>query len=493
MTQCLTPGSAPPALAWTIVPRRARHPVAVLAALAVVPAIGLAGLWVVADGRSDEVSVPVTSTTVAQALPAALSTPLLSARRAPSPMVSDRREDILIDAVQPLAATVDGGSCMAMGVDDRLIAGANTTTPVIPASNLKVVIAAAAVEILGAGTVFTTKVVGPAPVNGVVDGDVYLVGGGDPVLSEQWYTEITPSHARPPINSTGVEALADALVAAGVTSISGGVVGDGSRYDDERYPPGWSDDIRRSIDGVAVGALVVNDSVSRSGALGTDPAASAAGTLTRLLEDRGIAVSGEASTGVAPADGVALATTTSQPLSAIVNEMLVTSDNLTAEMLVKEMGLTVSSKGTRVDGLQAVVDRIAQWGLPTDGVVLVDGSGLSRENRLTCEVLLAVLQRGAAVDVVGSGMATAGQDGSTLDGTFEQDGLTGLLRAKTGSLREVKALCGYYVSGDDEVEFVLILNGASAAGFAGPWDLLGTALLAANTAPTVEALSPVAS
>jgi D-alanyl-D-alanine carboxypeptidase len=71
--------------------------------------------------------------------------------------------------------------------------------------------------------------------------------------------------------------------------------------------------------------------------------------------------------------------------------------------------------------------------------------------------------------------------------------LTGVLRAKTGSLREVKALCGYYVSGDDEVEFVLILNGASAAGFAGPWDLLGTALLAANTAPSVESLSPVAS
>jgi D-alanyl-D-alanine carboxypeptidase/D-alanyl-D-alanine-endopeptidase (penicillin-binding protein 4) len=140
-----------------------------------------------------------------------------------------------------------------------------------------------------------------------------------------------------------------------------------------------------------------------------------------------------------------------------------------------------------------VLDRLTQWGLPTDGVVLVDGSGLSRENRLTCEVLLAVLQRGAAADVVGSGLATAGQDGSTLDGKFEQDGLTGVLRAKTGSLREVKALCGYYVSGDNEVEFVLILNGASATGFAGPWDLLGSALLAANTAPTVESLSPVAS
>jgi D-alanyl-D-alanine carboxypeptidase len=68
-----------------------------------------------------------------------------------------------------------------------------------------------------------------------------------------------------------------------------------------------------------------------------------------------------------------------------------------------------------------------------------------------------------------------------------------VLRAKTGSLRDVKALSGYYVSGADEVEFVLILNGASAAGFAGLWDVLGTALLAANTTPTVESLAPVAS
>jgi serine-type D-Ala-D-Ala carboxypeptidase/endopeptidase (penicillin-binding protein 4) len=463
----------------------------VLVAVAAVPAVALCALWVVADGRSDAVSVPVTTSSVPSSLPAVLPTPLLSARRTPAPLASDRREDLLVDAAQVLATAVDGGSCMAMGLNDRLIAGANTTTPVIPASNLKVIVAAAAVEILGAGTVFTTKVVGPAPVNGVIDGDVYLVGGGDPVLSEQWYTEITPSHLRPPINTTSAEALADAIVAAGVTSITGSVIGDGSRYDDERYPPGWSDSIRASLDGVAVGALVVNDSVGRSGALGSDPAASAASTITRLLGDRGVDVGGQATTGIAPPDAAALATVTSQPLSAIVNEMLVTSDNLTAEMLVKEIGLSVNARGTRVDGLQVIVDRLAQWGIPTDAVVLTDGSGLSRENRLTCEVLLAVLQRGASTDVVGAGLATAGQDGSTLDGKFEQEGLAGVLQAKTGSLREVKGLTGYYPSGSDEVEFVLILNGASAAAFEGPWDLLAAALLAANGAPAVESVAPL--
>jgi D-alanyl-D-alanine carboxypeptidase/D-alanyl-D-alanine-endopeptidase (penicillin-binding protein 4) len=282
----------------------------------------------------------------------------------------------------------------------------------------------------------------------------------------------------------------DALAAAGVTTINGRVLGDGSRYDDELHPPGWSADIRATSDGVPVGALVINDSTTQAGMVGGDPAASAASTFTGLLRDSGITVTGGADTGVAPADARVLATVTSQPLSAIVNEMLATSDNLTAEMMVKELGVAGAARGTRLDGLQVVTDRLTQWGIPTEGVSLVDGSGLSRENRLTCNALLAVLLRGTATDVVGAGLATAGQDGSTLDGRFEEPGLAGVLQAKTGSLREVKALCGYFPVGDDEVAFVLILNGAAAGDFATPWGLLGDALLATAASPAADALAP---
>jgi D-alanyl-D-alanine carboxypeptidase len=90
-------------------------------------------------------------------------------------------------------------------------------------------------------------------------------------------------------------------------------------------------------------------------------------------------------------------------------------------------------------------------------------------------------------------MATAGQDGSTLDGKFEQEGLAGVLQAKTGSLRGVKALCGYFPAGGDEIAFVLVLNGPSATAFESRWDLLGAALLAAASAPSADSLGPRAS
>lgn len=472
--------------------RRARNPMLVVAAVALVPAVGLGALAAVAAANDAAVAVPVTSTTVASVLPDALATPVLSIRRAPTPLADDRRTDVVTDAMQPMAGAVDPTSCFAASLDGERVAGTNTDQLVIPASSLKVAVATAAVEALGAGSVFTTRVVGPAPVGGVVDGDVYFVGGGDPLLSEQWYTQPSATRKRPPLNATSMEALADAVVAAGITSINDDVLGDGSRYDDERHPPGWSSEIQATIDGVPVGALVVNDSTNEGGAIASDPAEHAASVLRRMLRDRGVTVAGDAGTGVAPTDLAALATVTSQPLSAVVGEMLTTSDNLTAEMLVKEIGVATAGAGTRVDGLRAVGERMVSWGIAPDSFVLTDGSGLSRDNLISCASLLAVLARGDSTDVVGAGLARAGQDGSTLDGRFEQPGLAGVLQAKTGSLTGVKALAGYFPVDGGEVEFVLILNGPSAANFAAPWDALGAALLATTGSPAADALAPPA-
>jgi D-alanyl-D-alanine carboxypeptidase/D-alanyl-D-alanine-endopeptidase (penicillin-binding protein 4) len=324
----------------------------------------------------------------------------------------------------------------------------------------------------------------------VVNGPLYLVGGGDPVLSEQWYTQASATHKRPPINTTSVEHLVDRVVAAGVRTVTGGIVADDSRYDGERHPPGWGASVIATPDGAAVSALVIDDSMAQSGAQAADPAASAAAEFTRLLAARGVTVQGQPSAGQAPAGTPLVASVTSQPLSAIVNELLATSDNLTAEMLLKEIGLKASGTGSRLAGVQVEMQRLAAWGIPMDGVSLVDGSGLSRQSTVTCAALLQLLHHGSPTDPVGKGMATGGQNGSTLDGHFQQPGLAGVLQAKTGTLRDVKALCGYFPVDGSQVTFALVLNGASAAGYATPWNQLGAALLAAAASPSASALAP---
>jgi D-alanyl-D-alanine carboxypeptidase/D-alanyl-D-alanine-endopeptidase (penicillin-binding protein 4) len=474
-----------------VVPRPVRLPFAAFVAMAAVPALALGVLTVVAQGRADSgvLPPPPSSTVAASTVP--MTTPLLSMRRAPAALATTRRRDLLRGALGGLVGAVDPASCLAVGTGHSLVAAVNPTRPVIPASNLKVIVAAAAAEILGPDTVFTTRVVGSAPVGGVVQGDVYLVGGGDPLLSEDWYAQPNAVRKRPPLHATSVEALADALKAAGVTTITGSVVGDGSRYDDERHPPGWGASVTATGDGVPVGALVIDDSMNEKGAIAADPAQFAASAFTDVLRARGVTVGGSPSTGAAPADATPLAGIDSGALAEVLNEMLATSDNLTAEMMVKEVGLHVAGKGTRVDGLAAITAEVAGWGVPTDGFTMDDGSGLSRANRVTCAGMLAILQRGAATDLVGSGMAIAGQSGSTLDGRFEDAGLSGVLRAKTGSLRGVKALCGYFPAGGGEVQFVLILNGDTATSFVGPWGQLGAALLAAAAAPAADRFAPI--
>lgn len=473
---------------------RSQRPVLALALGALLPAVALGAFALYAHGQANPATAAPPPVTVPVQQPAALSTPLLSVRRSPTSLALDRRVDLLIAAAAPLAASIDGSSCLSLGLDDRELVARNSDLLVIPASNIKIITAAVALDVLGPEHRFTTTVVGPAPVDGVVEGDVYLVGGGDPVLSEQWYTQPSASRKRPPIHATSVEALADAFVAAGVTQITGRVLGDDSRYDAERSPPGWATDVAKSLDGGAVGALVINDSRSTNDAQSEQPAAKAAQTFAGLLDDRGVVVGGS-DVGAAPAGLSVLASVQSAPLTDILNELLATSDNLTAEMMVKEIGVAVAQSGTRAAGLQAMLARLTTWSIPTTGLVFTDGSGLSHDNQLTCSALAGVLRRGSATDGVGAGLAVAGQDGSTLADSFEQEGVVGVLQAKTGTLHnpnEVKSLSGYFVSVPDEIEFVLLLNGASALEYAAAWDQLAAALLATAAGPQPETLAPLA-
>lgn len=471
-------------------PARSRHPVAALSVVAAIPALLLGVLTWYAGARADEGTVSVSTEPVVAQMPQQLTTKVLSVRRAPTPLAAAFRARVLIAQSAALLDSIDSTSCAAVALDDRTVASKNLDTTVIPASNLKVVVAAAALDILGPAATFTTSVVGAAPTGGVVQGDVYLVGGGDPVLSEAWYTQPSGGRKRPPIHTTSIEALADALVQAGVTSITGRLVGDGSRYDDERHPPGWSNDIRATTDGVPVGALVVNDSVTQQGAIGADPAESATKVFAALLQARGITIAGGTATGVAPAGQSALASVQSAPLTDVLAEMLSTSDNLSAEMLVKELGHAVGGAGTRAAGLQAITARVTGWGVPVAGLQLTDGSGLSRDNQLTCATLLAVLQRGSASDPVGAGLARGAQAGSTLADYFQDAGLAGVVQAKTGTLTGVKSLSGYFVAGANEVEFVIINNGGTAGNYGTEWKQLGAALLALAASAGVDSFAP---
>lgn len=481
-------------------PPRRRNPYPALIVVALIPAAALGGIWRAADSlQPAEVNVPLDSGAPA-VTPGVMTTRLLSVRRAPAVLSVASNEAALVEALPQLIDTIDDTSCVDIAVNGTHIDGKNETTSLRPASTVKLLVAAVALEVLGPDFVYTTTVQGEVGDNGVVAGNLYLVGGGDPVLSSTWWNGPNPNY--PPFNVTQIERLADAVVAAGVRAVQGEVVGDASRYDDEWYSPTWTDDLK-FVEGGPISGLLVNDSRESLSVAANDPAQGAARVFAALLKERGVFINEGGSAG-ASASTTTIAEVQSNPLPLILAEMLTTSDNNTAEMILKELGLATSGAGTRLDGLAVVETTLKDWGVPMDGVTLVDGSGLSDDNRLTCAALMAVLQHGSVTDYVGQGLAIGGKPGGTLADAFaEGQPLSGIIRAKTGTLYNyqdgvggkpgAKTLAGYIPLEGGEVEFVLMLNGpqiAEQANYRPIWDLFATILGDYASAPSASDLAP---
>ena len=262
-------------------------------------------------------------------LPVSVATPVMSARRVPALLVRPQASRRLNTAMAPLMAKAPAQRCVVVADGRSRVFADNPALPLPAASNQKLVTAFGAIERLGADATLATYVgAGAAPSDGVVAGDLWFIGGGDPLIDTEPY-EATLKHGKPP--RTPLEAIADRIVAAGVRTITGGVRGDESRYDRERVVASWPS---RYIDQAQVGplsALSVNDGRTYPAIAGApaapakpaaDPAAYAAQALHELLVARGVTIAAPPGSGSAPADLTHVVDVPSLAMSQIVAEML---------------------------------------------------------------------------------------------------------------------------------------------------------------------------
>lgn len=393
-------------------------------------------------------------------------TPVLSARRVPGLIaapVADRR---LTSALDGLVARQSGTTCLTVSSSGRTVYAHAPDVALVPASIEKLFTAVAALEVLGPDHRLRTRVLAAAPpVAGVVTGDLWLVGGGDPLLATDPYLA---RFRRQPQIATDAEALADAVAAAGVTQVGGAVVGDESRFDSVRYVGAWPARFIEQDQSGPISALTIDDNWATfppspevavpDESPAPDPPAHAAGVLTGLLAQRGVAVAAPPAAGVAPPDAIELAAIDSPPMAQLVAQMLRESDNQTAEVLVKEIAVARGRPGTTADGVAAIAEVLGELGLPVAGSVVADGSGLADTNRHTCELVQAVLDRGGPESPIGAGLAVAATSG-TLERRFVGTPLAGRLQAKTGTLNTVTALAGFLATDPGaQVTFAFVVN-----------------------------------
>jgi D-alanyl-D-alanine carboxypeptidase/D-alanyl-D-alanine-endopeptidase (penicillin-binding protein 4) len=318
----------------------------------------------------------------------------------------------------------------------------NRRLPLRPASNEKLATTYAALTALGPFFRIETDVLGEGRQSGTTwQGNLVLKGYGDPALSV-----------------AQIAKLARQVAAAGITHVSGRILGDESWFDTRRTGLGWKRQFYLH-ESPALSALIVNR--GWTGRYETArPALLAAQVFRRDLRRADVTVHGGAATGVASADAAPLAEVQSAPLAALVRHMDVYSDNFYAEMLLKEVGAVQGTGGSAAAGL--VVERrlLSAAGVPLVGVRMVDGSGLSLLDRWT-PVGLDTLLRTMWLDpdlrpYVVSALPIAGETG-TLGHRMRRAPAHGLVRAKTGTTDNASSLSGFV---GDRYVFSILENGS---------------------------------
>ena len=380
--------------------------------------------------------------------------------------------------------------------------------PFAPASTFKILTAIAALQTLGPDYRFETRFESlDDPHDGTVAGDVYVVGEGDPSLT-----------------SDDLRGGAGALAHAGVTRITGGIVGDGTAFGGKEVNPAWdSDDLQydfaagtsalsldegtvelhvtpalvgapatvvarpagavRVLGGVMTGyattlsidrAAAAND-FTFAGSIASDAEQSfyrpvidqplyVATVARTMLEQRNVTVEAPARAGVAPVGGHVLWVHRSAPLRALLAHMLFESDNHYAEELLRAVGAHDGALGTEHTGASVERAILRRFGAPAEGLRVVDGSGLAPTDRIA-PISLATLLAREALDPTGS-VLVHDLPRVGIEGTVRRRDVTtalGRARAKSGHIEDVNALVGYVqTEHHGRVAFAIIVNDGRA-------------------------------
>ena len=448
-----------------------------------------------------------------------------SSRRPAAPAVpairftSPRTVQSLAADMGSMAARIRSGQFGIMAVSltrgDTLFSY-NAGAPLLPASTMKMLTTAVALDRLGPKYQFSTDVLydGTLDSEGTIHGNVYLRGDGDPSLSGR-YLQGGPG--------APIKFLAEQLAARGIKHVTGDVIGDASAFDDQRVPEGWLTRYLQSGYAARVSALSLNEnlvwvtiapsgvtlepatsaipltsnvrtvagnrarlsvrrfgdgSITVSGTIGSrspprryvyvveDPALFTTGALRAALIARGVAEDGGIKIGTTPTSAVKIASIQSPTLDRIIAAMNRESINHFAELLLRAAARGPDKKvqGTVASGRELLRQFFAtKVGADSSSLQVFDGSGLSTLDRVTPRAMTQMLGYAHRADwgpYFHASLPVAGES-KLLRRRMKGSPAQGNLHAKTGTTNDVIGLGGYVTAADGEViAFSFLYNGA---------------------------------
>lgn len=343
----------------------------------------------------------------------------------------------------------------------------NASKLFMPASNEKIITGSVALSLLGPDYRYKTAFVTRGAVrDSTLDGDLIVIGRGDPTVS---------NHAQQGNAMSWMARIGDSLAARGIKRVSGALVQGGNAFPDSIYGYGWEWDDLTTESGAPVDELLYNEGMTRMPARvnGRDttvdiatrtPGRTYLEALSVALNARGIAIQHGVTDSVAEVNASGLDTlfvVSSAPLRDILRLLEKPSQNQIAEILIHTIGLEKTGVGTADSGAAVVKRQLLSWGAEADGFRVYDGSGLSRHDLVSPETIvrtLVTIQRDTAFQAFYDALPVAGVDG-TLRTRMVGTPAAGNMHAKTGTLQFVRSLSGYVNDADgDRLVFSLLHN-----------------------------------
>jgi serine-type D-Ala-D-Ala carboxypeptidase/endopeptidase (penicillin-binding protein 4) len=347
-----------------------------------------------------------------------------------APVLSDRYSLVVLDAT------------------GRIIYARRDREAVTPASALKLVVADAALNLLGPSYRFHTVLAAThAPERGELDSDLWLVGSGDPSL-----------------RSDDLRGGVKVLARSGLHRIDGGVAVDAGEMSGPEINPHWDpSDADQDFQAPVSAVSLDGDTVETQPDVWVpvhDVPVVVGDDLERMLAHAGVRTADRPSVANAPLDTIVLWDHRSPPLRALIEHMLYVSDNHYAEQLMRALAVDAGEAGNDANGIAVERDFLSSRGIPTDGMQLVDGSGLAESDRVAAITLARILSDAALRD--------NGQElyhllpGGGRDGTLTEYDFTtasGRVRAKTGTLNDANSLAGYVTTQHHgRIAFAFLIN-----------------------------------
>ena len=330
----------------------------------------------------------------------------------------------------------------------KILVAHNIDKQLVPASIMKSVTTATLLEKTGPDFKYVTPVYLTGEINDdVAEGNLLIVASGDPTINAR----------NAPSSPDFIKEIVGALISAGIKEIKGAVVIDESAFPGPSINPNWNAADLNQEYGTGTHGFNFENNAANGRAV-QDPASAFKNKLKTALSKEGISIG----TTAVESSGrrQLLFDHTSAPMDEIMRACMMRSDNQYAEGMMRLIGQKYGGSGSTAEGTARTKALWKSRKIDVDSITIVDGSGLSRTNKVTAHFMADMLTNMARNPYYVSFFPLAGLEG-TLKHLLPNTRLEGYFAMKTGSMNGIQCYAGYKVDEDYEPTHavVIIMNG----------------------------------